>query len=887
MAGYRDTRQLIIDTLTGRPAGTEIQPEEHQAFALALNDYIRSVELSSGSVLMGIAESNTVPVEPDNSRVAYIASVSQNTVYTFTYFKKENGEPIAITTTDSSAFVILLWNTQYWDYQILPISVLENNSFVGYFECASLSTDVNKTISSEINQLTTNLRILVKMNNVNTQDNATLQMGLTDAKPLYYNGLRVSSTNSWAQNEVLDIYYNGTNYVAATYNRAQFRTGEEVGNVGIDDEPTANSNNLVTSGGIHNEISRIDSNISSIENDIKGVSENYVEDTSLIKNKSISSDGSIINASNGRLLIIPTDNNSSFLIQDDGSHGYIIQWGFLASTSSTTLLNSAQTWLSDGTLHNVDIPQGAGAVAITLANVSGVNTHVGFVGFPLINSTGSKIIQLQTDVTELQTNLDKKKFVSNVDINAIFETNMIQNEFFKSSSIWRLSNATISNNKLKFSGGKGWGYQTLTLQENHKYLIVCYAKLISNNNSLSTSERYVFLNANGIGFVGSNEGLTQINHCCGYLPIIGIYDSGAVTSKSFSFGIIRQDQDTQETGEISHAGVYDITNFSDTTYDEFYYAYKSYIESKLGIERLDDKIIYPDTLAKITFVNEMNSFAKEYGMNNTIFYNPSGLYITNTSVGGDNNISTSADLCKMCASLLYNSKLLRVGNIRCSSEEPFVVSVLGKNARTISITSGIGSLAIETTLGGRFVFGGKGGSFSNMPGMSGVSTNYVILVKDKETDKNIVASFMKFDNVGGQSSSSQLKIIIDAVLNGETTLSDYAPAYAAGGVVPSGDPSAFKNLDFLTLSKDKDTQYEPFSTTKLMTFIVACEYGNMSDLITIYASDFQGGSGTQMQDGDILTLRDALAVMMMESNNTIATAVSRFIGQKILQAKYK
>lgn len=622
---------------------------------------------------------------------------------------------------------------------------------------------------------------------------------------------------------------------------------------------------------------------SNIESDIKGVSENYVEDTSLIKNKAISGT-SINNSTDGRLLIIPTDNNSSFLIQDDGVHGWIFQWGFLESVTSTTLLNSAQTWLSDGTLHSVDIPQGAGAVAITLISSSGINPHVGYVGFPLIGSTGDKISQLQTDVAELQRSLDKKKFVSNININDIFETNMIQNEFFESSTGWTLSNATISNNKLNLSGAS-WGYQTLTLQENHKYLIVCYAKLSSNNNRLN-NERYVYLDANGIGFTGANEGATLISRCCGFLPIIGIYDSN-VTSKSFSFGILRQHQDTQETGEISHAGVYDITEFSDITYNEFYYAYKNYIEGKLVVERLDDKIVYPDTLAKKTFMDEMNSFAKEYGMSNTVFYNPSGVHISNTSVGGNNNISTSADLCKMCASLLYNPKALRIGNIRCSSEVPFVVNILGKNSRTISITSSVGSLAMESALGGRFVFGGKGGSWNSMPGMSGTATNYVILVKDKETDKNIVVSFMKFDNVGGQSNAAQLKIIIDAVLAGETTLSDYAPAYAAGGLVPSGDPSAFKNLEFLTLSKDKNTQYEPFSTTKLMTFIVACEYGNMSDLITIYASDFQGGSGTQMQDGDILTLRDALAVMMMESNNTIATAVSRFIGQKILQLKYK
>lgn len=285
MAGYSDTRQLIIDTLMGRPAGTEIQPEDHQAFALALNDYIRSVELSSGSTLTGIAESNTVPIEPNDAKVAYIASVPQNTVRTFIYFEKEDNEPITITTTDSSVFVILLWNTQYWEYQSLPVTVLENNSFVGYFECTSLSTDANKTISSEINQLTTNLRILVKMNNVNTQDNATFQIGLTNSKPLYYNGLRVSSTNSWAQNEILDIFYNGVNYVATTYDGTQFSTGERVSNIGIDNVPTAGSENLVKSGGVE-EVTRDTVKFTSYnlydKNKI-GVADKYIDHTGTLK----------------------------------------------------------------------------------------------------------------------------------------------------------------------------------------------------------------------------------------------------------------------------------------------------------------------------------------------------------------------------------------------------------------------------------------------------------------------------------------------------------------------------------------------------------------------------------------------------------------------------
>ena len=36
MAGYDDTRIKILETLMQRPNGTEIQPDNHQDFALSL-----------------------------------------------------------------------------------------------------------------------------------------------------------------------------------------------------------------------------------------------------------------------------------------------------------------------------------------------------------------------------------------------------------------------------------------------------------------------------------------------------------------------------------------------------------------------------------------------------------------------------------------------------------------------------------------------------------------------------------------------------------------------------------------------------------------------------------------------------------------------------------
>lgn len=127
MAGYSDTRQMIIDTLMGRPAGTEIQPEDHQAFALQITDYVRSVELVAGNATpIGFADALTVPVQPDNGQAVYLSQVGRGTTVVFTNFIDQNGNAISVTSDSSSVtFVTLLWNGQYWTKQETRIS-LEN-----------------------------------------------------------------------------------------------------------------------------------------------------------------------------------------------------------------------------------------------------------------------------------------------------------------------------------------------------------------------------------------------------------------------------------------------------------------------------------------------------------------------------------------------------------------------------------------------------------------------------------------------------------------------------------------------------------------------------------------------------------------------------------------
>lgn len=160
MAGYDDTYKMIIECLMGRPNGTEIQPEKHQEYALNMLEYIRSLELVANAPLIGIAQPNTQPIQPDNSRAAYITGVAQNRTTTFLHFHGQDGEPISVTTSDMEAYlVVLLWNGQYWSCQTMPTNIIsqaENATFYyrynirkTYSSKANMEADKNRPIGTD------------------------------------------------------------------------------------------------------------------------------------------------------------------------------------------------------------------------------------------------------------------------------------------------------------------------------------------------------------------------------------------------------------------------------------------------------------------------------------------------------------------------------------------------------------------------------------------------------------------------------------------------------------------------------------------------------------------------------------------------------------------
>lgn len=146
MAGYDDTKQKILNTLLQRPNGTEIQPDNHQDFALAILDYIRNVELISASTLIGIAYEDTVPIQSNDANEAYIAGVAQNRSTVFKYFADVNGNPITVTTGEMEAkLVILTWNKQYWTKQEISANIVSQAENAYYY----YSLAIRKTYDSK------------------------------------------------------------------------------------------------------------------------------------------------------------------------------------------------------------------------------------------------------------------------------------------------------------------------------------------------------------------------------------------------------------------------------------------------------------------------------------------------------------------------------------------------------------------------------------------------------------------------------------------------------------------------------------------------------------------------------------------------------------------
>ncbi len=85
---------------------------------------------------------------------------------------------------------------------------------IGYFVCDTAAGTAAKVLTVAGYELLLGGSFKVKFINRNTAGSATLNINSKGAKALYYGGKPVSAFNSWDNNEVVEIYYDGINYYA-------------------------------------------------------------------------------------------------------------------------------------------------------------------------------------------------------------------------------------------------------------------------------------------------------------------------------------------------------------------------------------------------------------------------------------------------------------------------------------------------------------------------------------------------------------------------------------------------------------------------------------------------------------------------------------------------
>lgn len=209
-----------------------------------LNTIVNSV--GANATFAGVATPSTSPGTPDGP-VFYIAGQSGQ----YSNFGNQT------VTVGTATLGIFLWNGSVWSYIPVIISgVTSVMAALSYAACSTKNSTAAKSVNISGYELISGGSMKIKMQNANTAaSNVTLNISGTGAIPLYYERELASASNSWEAGEVLDVYYDGTNYYAnSVAGGGKFNTGERVRELGIDSEPISGSANLVQSGGVYQEI---------------------------------------------------------------------------------------------------------------------------------------------------------------------------------------------------------------------------------------------------------------------------------------------------------------------------------------------------------------------------------------------------------------------------------------------------------------------------------------------------------------------------------------------------------------------------------------------------------------------------------------------------------
>lgn len=291
-------------------------------------------------------------------------------------------------------------------------------------------------------------------------------------------------------------------------------------------------------------------------------------------------------------------------------------------------------------------------------------------------------------------------------------------------------------------------------------------------------------------------------------------------------------------------------------------------------------------VSREAFVLYMMENCAKLGMTNTRFSDASGL--------SRDSVSCAIDELKMALAAAGDPRAMDLWSSQSSSYQ-----IGGRHRRTVHVTSNVFSDWLEETSYRRL--GGKGGTFSAgyagcarkavcaIHAVCGVPVALAVMGQGDWITDNIVPCTRELCGMMATRLSGS------EALEGEylTLLTESGGGYAAvpvpncPGAYGSRDAGEIPERD-LALMHNETAAHIPASTTKTMTML--CALSLCSDLqksIRLVPSDIRNGSGSAYYPGDRLSMEDALRIMMTESSNTMAEAVSRVVGRKLRNRRAK
>lgn len=302
---------------------------------------------------------------------------------------------------------------------------------------------------------------------------------------------------------------------------------------------------------------------------------------------------------------------------------------------------------------------------------------------------------------------------------------------------------------------------------------------------------------------------------------------------------------------------------------------------------------HTDAECRTRFIAEMNKKAALLGMTGTTFYDPAGnqpvtLYNDGSGypqmfISENANVMTAMDALRL---LIYASGIQHIND--AWNIQSFTLNYRnGSTSKSATITSTVFTSStfqssINALLASYDILGGKTGSF----GFSPINAHTLVIVaRSKATGKVYAAT--NFSTTTSATSSNnkfiEIKKALDYVDAGGAN-----PSFSKGGCVvaelPVITPSLLNRATIPTsFSYGGTTSSYPASVSKVMTAILLND--NVLDLnqaVTVHESDRQPPTGTNFVAGDVLTLRDLLQFMLMESSNTSAQVIARVVGGILL-----